>query len=113
MSANNVWRRFTRAVAHVVSVPVRSTATIGRGVLVALSVLRYTIVDTISFRLPVGEMLVEAWALLKVTATPALLMAIPIGAIVSIQTAGLVTRWARVRSSAQPAGWASCGRALR
>jgi len=40
----------------------------------------------------VREVLVQAWTLLKVTATPALLMAIPIGAIVSIQTAGLVNQ---------------------
>ncbi len=92
VSANNVWRKITRVVAHVVSVPVRSVGTIGRGVLVALSVLRYAILDTFTLQLPVGETLVQAWALLKVTATPALLMAIPIGAIVSIQTAGLVNQ---------------------
>lgn len=90
--ANNCLRRITRAGAHIVSVPVRSTATIGRGVLVALSAIRYAVVDTITLRLPVGETLVQAWTLLKVTATPALLMAIPIGAIVSIQTAGLVNQ---------------------
>lgn len=79
-------------IAHVVAVPVRSTATIGRGVLVALSTLRYVVLDTVTLQLPVGETLVQAWTLLKVTATPALLMAIPIGAIVSIQTAGLVNQ---------------------
>ncbi|MBI3216225.1 MAG: ABC transporter permease [Mycobacterium sp.] len=92
MLANKTWRAIRRAVAHLVSIPVRSTATIGRGVLVAASVLRYTILDTVTFRLPIGETLVQAWTLLKVTATPALLMAIPIGAIVSIQTAGLVNQ---------------------
>jgi phospholipid/cholesterol/gamma-HCH transport system permease protein len=37
-------------------------------------------------------MVVEGWTLLKVTAIPALLMAIPFGAIVSIQTSGLVNQ---------------------
>lgn len=92
VSANNVRRGIGRVVARIVSVPVRSTATIGRGVLVALSVARYAVLDTLTLQLPVGETLVQAWALLKVTATPALLMAIPIGAIVSIQTAGLVNQ---------------------
>ncbi|MCX2930686.1 ABC transporter permease [Mycobacterium sp. CVI_P3] len=81
-----------RALTHLVSVPVRSVGTIGRGVALAISVVRYSIIDGLRLRLPTGEMLVQAWALLKVTATPALLMAIPIGAIVSIQTAGLVNQ---------------------
>lgn len=83
---------FHRLLAHLVSVPVRSAGTIGRGVALAISVLRYSIIDGLRLRLPTGEMLVQAWSLLKVTATPALLMAIPIGAIVSIQTAGLVNQ---------------------
>ncbi|MGE2713041.1 ABC transporter permease [Mycolicibacterium litorale] len=81
-----------RLLTRAVSVPVRSMGTIGRGVAMALSVLRFTVTDTLTMKLPVGEMLVQAWSLLKVTATPALLMAIPIGAIVSIQTAGLVNQ---------------------
>lgn len=86
------WALLRRFVAHVTSVPVRSVGTIGRGVAMAVSVLRFSVVDTVTLRLPVGEMLVQAWSLLKVTAIPALLMAIPIGAIVSIQTAGLVNQ---------------------
>jgi phospholipid/cholesterol/gamma-HCH transport system permease protein len=86
------WAPLRRLMGHLVSVPVRSVGTIGRGVALAISVLRFSVTDTVTLRLPVGEMLVEAWSLLKVTAIPALLMAIPIGAIVSIQTAGLVNQ---------------------
>jgi phospholipid/cholesterol/gamma-HCH transport system permease protein len=46
--------------------------------------------DTLTLKLPVGEFLWQAWALLKVTATPAVLMAIPIGGIVTVVTSGLV-----------------------
>ncbi|WP_099250832.1 ABC transporter permease [Mycolicibacterium anyangense] len=70
----------------------RSMATTGRSVHLALAVLRYAVVDTVKLRIPVGEMIVQAWGLLKVTATPALLMAIPIGAMVSVQVSGLVNQ---------------------
>lgn len=67
-------------------------ATLGRGVLLAVAVIRYTVRDLLTLRLPVGEVLVQAWTLLRVTATPALLMAIPIGALVSVQVGGLVNQ---------------------
>lgn len=81
-----------RLVSGLVSAPVRSSATIGRAVMMFASVLRYALLDGLALRLPFGEIAVEAWTLLKVTATPALLMAVPIGAIVSIQTSGLVNQ---------------------
>lgn len=84
------WLR--RLIAKLLAVPVQSVGTIGRGVALAVSVARYTVTDAASMKLPFGDMLVQAWSLLKVTATPALLMAIPIGAIVSIQTGGLVNQ---------------------
>lgn len=80
------------AVAHVRSVPVQSAATTGRAVALALAVLRYTVTDAIRLRLPVGEFLEQAWILLKVTATPAILMAIPFGALVSVVSSGLVNQ---------------------
>jgi phospholipid/cholesterol/gamma-HCH transport system permease protein len=40
--------------------------------------------------MPVGEFLWQAWVLLKVTAMPALLMAIPFGAMITVVTSGLV-----------------------
>ncbi|WP_428339860.1 hypothetical protein [Mycobacterium sp.] len=57
-----------------------------------LQVLRYVVTDTLSFKLPVGEALVQAWALFKVTAIPALMMAIPFGALVTVVTSGLVNQ---------------------
>lgn len=84
--------RVAKAISRVGAIPAQSTATTGRGVLLAASVLRYTVTDTLSLRLPVGELILQAWSLLKVTATPAVLMAIPIGALVAVQTAGLVNQ---------------------
>ncbi len=81
-----------RAISQFLSVPARSAATTGRGVLMALAVMRYAVTDMISLRLPFGELIVEAWILLKVTAMPALLMAIPFGAMVSVQVSGLVNQ---------------------
>lgn len=81
-----------RVAARLVAIPMRSMATTGRSVHLALAVLRYAVVDTVKLRIPVGEMIVQAWGLLKVTATPALLMAIPIGAMVSVQVSGLVNQ---------------------
>ncbi len=76
----------------LVQKPITSAATVGRAVLLAGSVLRYSITDGASLRLPFAELLLQAWTLLKVTAIPALLMAIPFGAVVSVQTSGLVNQ---------------------
>lgn len=81
-----------RAVLKVGSIPQRSAATTGRGVQLLADVLRHTVMDSISLKLPVGELLVQAWTLLKVTAIPALLMAIPFGAMVTVVTSGLVNQ---------------------
>ena len=81
-----------RVVVHLGTLPVRSAATIGRGIQLFFDVLRYTITDSFSLRLPVGELVVQAWTLLKVTATPALLMAIPFGALITVVTSGLVNQ---------------------
>ena len=91
-SANKYWQALKTALLHVVMIPVLSAATTGRGVALAVSVVRYSVIDAFSLRLPFGELVVEAWALLKVTATPALLMAIPFGAMVTVQTSGLVNQ---------------------
>ncbi|WP_407664902.1 MlaE family ABC transporter permease [Mycolicibacterium moriokaense] len=87
-----LWVSFRRRASRVAAVPVRSVATTGRGVLMAAAVLRYAITDTLSLRLPFGELIVQAWTLFKVTATPAVLMAIPIGATVSVEVSGLVNQ---------------------
>lgn len=81
-----------RTAKRVAGHPVRSAATMGRGVRLFADIVRYTVSDTLALRLPVGEMLQQAWILLKVTATPAILMAIPFGAMVTVVTSGLVNQ---------------------
>ena len=85
------WRR-KEFVRKAFSIPTRSIATTGRGVLLTASVLRYTMVDGVTLRLPFGETVVQAWTLFKVTAVPTLLMAIPFGAVISVQAGGLVNQ---------------------
>jgi phospholipid/cholesterol/gamma-HCH transport system permease protein len=81
-----------RVARRILMTPVDSAATIGRGFLLFLDVVRYSVTDTIALRLPVLELLAQAWNLLKVTAVPALLMAIPFGAMVAVITSGLVNQ---------------------
>ena len=81
-----------RAALRISTIPARSAATTGRAMQLFASVLRYSVTDTISLRIPVSELLVQAWTLFKVTAIPAVLMAIPFGAMVSVVTAGLVNQ---------------------
>jgi phospholipid/cholesterol/gamma-HCH transport system permease protein len=88
VSASNARRTATR----VGTIPMRSAATTGRGVQLLVDVLRYTVIDTFALRLPAGELVVQAWTLLKVTAVPALLMAIPFGALITVVTSGLVNQ---------------------
>lgn len=80
------------AVSRLRMIPVSSIATTGRGIQLIAAVLRYSVTDAISLRLPVRELVVQAWTLLKVTALPALLMAIPFGAMVAVVTSGLVNQ---------------------
>nr|WP_246398939.1 ABC transporter permease [Mycobacterium vicinigordonae] len=84
--------RARRGGLHVATIPSRSAATTGRGMQLFASVLRYVVTDAISLRLPIGEVVVQAWTLLKVTATPGLLMAIPFGAMATVVTSGLVNQ---------------------
>lgn len=81
-----------RGAARARAIPGLSIRTIGRGIRLVCSVIRYAITDLCTLRLPVGELLIQAWTLLRVTTTPALLMAIPIGAMVSVQVGGLVNQ---------------------
>ena len=61
--AKKSWRTLERTSSHVVSIPLRSAATTGRAVLMTASVLRYSVIDAISLRLPFGELVVQAWTL--------------------------------------------------
>jgi phospholipid/cholesterol/gamma-HCH transport system permease protein len=81
-----------RTARHVGMIPRRTAATTGRGVQLFADVTRYVVADAITMRLAVGDVSVQAWTLLKVTTIPALLMAVPIGAITTIVTSGLVNQ---------------------
>ena len=63
----------------------QSIATIGRSAYLAGEMIRYSVTDSISLRLAGGEVIDQTWRMFKVTALPALLMAVPIGAEVSVQ----------------------------
>lgn len=86
----SAWATAGQTASKTAAVPVRAAGTTGRGIQLAVDVLRYTIYDAATLRLPVREFLWQAWVLLKVTVTPALLMAIPFGAMVTVVTSGLV-----------------------
>ena len=81
-----------RAASRVGTIPARSAATTGRAMQMFADVMRYAVTDTLSLKIPLGELLLQAWSLFKVTAIPAVLMAIPFGAMVSVVTSGLVNQ---------------------
>lgn len=90
--AHSEHRAVGRKIANLGKRPVAAVGTTGRGVGIAVNVMRYAVTDTLTLRLPVGEFLWQSWALFKVTATPAVLMAIPIGGIVTVIVSGLVAQ---------------------
>lgn len=81
-----------KAILRIGMKALNSAATVGRGVMLAAAVVRYSVTDAISLRLPVGELIVQAWTLYKVTALPAILMAIPFGGMVAVQSSGLINQ---------------------
>jgi phospholipid/cholesterol/gamma-HCH transport system permease protein len=85
-------RRSSVLLKRIGMIPVKSVGTIGRGVQLAGSVVRYSVTDALSWRLPISETLNQAWTLYKVTALPALLMAIPFGAMIAVQASGLMNQ---------------------
>jgi phospholipid/cholesterol/gamma-HCH transport system permease protein len=78
--------------SDIAALPVQAAGTTGRTMRIFVDVIRYSFSDALALRLPVGEFLWQAWVLLKVTATPAVLMAIPIGGIVTVVVSGLVAQ---------------------
>lgn len=76
--------------ALVTRLTVTSSTTLGRSVLLALSAVRYLVTDSVRGRLPAAETLNQAWTLLTVTAFPAVLMAIPFGAVITVQSGGIL-----------------------
>jgi phospholipid/cholesterol/gamma-HCH transport system permease protein len=85
-----VWGGVVKTARRVRAIPARSVGTTGRCVILGAQVLRYAVTDTVTLKLPFGELITQAWGLLKVTALPAVLMAIPFGAMVAVQLSGLV-----------------------
>jgi phospholipid/cholesterol/gamma-HCH transport system permease protein len=91
-AANPVLVRMGAVARRLAMVPVESAKTTGRAILLAASVIRYVVQDTLSLRLPLGETVHQCWSLYKVTALPALLMAIPFGGMVAVQSSGLINQ---------------------
>jgi phospholipid/cholesterol/gamma-HCH transport system permease protein len=91
-SAAGVPGGFRRAILRLCHVPVTTVRTVGRGVMLAGAVVRYSITDAISLRLPFGELIIQVWTLYKVTALPALFMAVPFGGMVAVQSSGLINQ---------------------
>ncbi len=81
-----------RTLNRIVRMPAKSAATTGRGLQLFVDVIRYSVTDALSLKFPFGEAVTQAWVLFKVTAVPALLMAIPFGALVTVVTSGLVNQ---------------------
>lgn len=84
--------RVPAIVSRLAAAPAQSARTIGRAILLVAAVLRYIVQDTLSLRLPLRETIIQCWSMYKVTATPALLMAIPFGGMVAVQSSGLINQ---------------------
>jgi phospholipid/cholesterol/gamma-HCH transport system permease protein len=90
-AAPTPWRP-PKALVSVGMRPVNSVGTVGRAAKLFVDVVRYSVTDAISGRLPVGELISQAWTLYKVTALPAIMMAVPFGAMVTVQISGLINQ---------------------
>nr|WP_198429144.1 ABC transporter permease [Nocardia bovistercoris] len=71
---------------------VSSVQTFGRLLDIVLRAVRIGVTDIVGVRFPVRETLTQAWFLIKVTAVPSVLMAIPFGVIVSTQVGNIVSQ---------------------
>lgn len=69
---------------------ITSAATMGQGVSITLAAARHLVVDLSTGRVPARETIEQAWLLFTVTAFPATLMAIPFGALISVQAGGIL-----------------------
>ena len=84
--------RLPKSLVSVAMRPVNALETVGRAAKLFVEVVRYSVTDTISGRLPVGELVNQAWQLYKVTSLPAILMAIPFGGMIAVQISGLINQ---------------------
>ena len=89
LAAEQAWPRKIVRTA-LTRIFVTSAATTARALVMTVSAGRYIVVDLIRLRFPVQECLGQAWLLLTVTAFPAALMAVPFGAVLSMQAGGLL-----------------------
>ncbi|MGW4122895.1 MlaE family ABC transporter permease [Nocardia sp. NPDC004711] len=69
-----------------------SLATLGRALRIGVGAIRIGVIDVVRLRFPVHETLTQAWFLIRVTAIPSVLMAIPFGVIVSAQVGNIVSQ---------------------
>ncbi|MCS4256005.1 phospholipid/cholesterol/gamma-HCH transport system permease protein [Rhodococcus erythropolis] len=88
----SVDRRLAGLVVLLKDKPTQSLSTIGRSARLGGNIVRFIVTDSLSMRLPLREVAEQMWKLLKVTALPALLMAVPIGAEVSVQVGGIMNQ---------------------
>lgn len=79
-------------VRYLRRAPVESLRTLGRTVMLATAIARYSFIGLVSMNLQWREQLDQMWLLLKVNALPALLMAVPIGAEISVQVGGIMNQ---------------------
>lgn len=84
--------RLRPAATRLVRTPVESTKTVGRAIFLSAAVIRYVVQDIVTLRFALGETIYQCWSLYKVTALPALLMAIPFGGMVAVQSSGLINQ---------------------
>ncbi|WP_019202003.1 ABC transporter permease [Tsukamurella sp. 1534] len=68
----------------------KSLSTVGRSVLLAQQIVTWTFRGVVRRNFAVGETVSQAVTLLRVTTLPAILVAIPFGAVVSVQVGALV-----------------------
>jgi phospholipid/cholesterol/gamma-HCH transport system permease protein len=69
-----------------------SLATLGRALRLGVQAARIGAADVVRMRFRTRETLTQAWFLIKVTAIPSVLMAIPFGVIVSTQVGNIVSQ---------------------
>ncbi|MET8776894.1 ABC transporter permease [Nocardia sp. NPDC004654] len=69
-----------------------SLATFGRALRIGVRATRIGIEDLVRLRFQVREGLAQAWFLIKVTAIPSVLIAIPFGVILSVQVGNIVSQ---------------------
>jgi phospholipid/cholesterol/gamma-HCH transport system permease protein len=84
--------RLRTTLLRIATTPVTAVATVGRAVMLAAALFRYSVTDTISLRLPFGELIDQAWTLYKVTSIPAVMMAVPFGGMIAVQVSGLINQ---------------------